>query len=383
MIKYKKELLADLATITFVVGLLLFFGSSALFASADYFRDGLRYYYREQFEPALEKFQQAIELEPSDPRHHFFVANSYKHLGQFDKAEIAYREALELSPDYITARRRLAFLYFDNGRWEKAQEEFEQLTQDAPGEFEYRHHYAITLYQLDQIERAREEFYRARELRPDSPEVFYYLGRISLDRGEYINAVSRFDRAVDGKSGEGRYHFHRGLAFFRMEDYLEPEVEVRSVPDFRKAIEYNFDTERSRFLLANSLLCWGLRFVRDGQTQDGIDYLREAVRLFRTVLVADPEASNAYHNLGLSYLGIGNLDLAVEALREAVELEPEVAFFHDSLGLAQFRRGDFRRAVTAWQFVTEINPQYTEHPMHELLGIEPFEDRKQEARIRQ
>ncbi len=384
MIKHIKEFsLSFIVPLTLLAILLSVLVAPAVFAYAEQFREGLRYYYREQFEPARDYFERAVELAPSEPRHHFFLGNVYQRLDQLEQAELSYREALEQEADYITARRRLAFLYFDNGHWQQANREFERLIEQTPEEFEYRHNHAVTLYKMGEIEDAREEFYQAREIRPDDSEVHYYLGRISLDRGEYVNAISRLSRSIRSKSGDGRYHFHRGLAYFRQEDYLAPEKEVLSVPDFRRAIEYNYDKERSRFLLGNSLLCWGLRFVRDSQTQEGIDYLRETVGLFRSVLVVDPEASNAYHNLGMAYLGIGKLELAVEALKEAVEIEPEVAFFHDSLGLAHFRRGEFSRAVASWAFVTEINPDYIEHPMHELLDIDQFERRRQEARIRQ
>ncbi|GEM_PF-6868017 len=369
-----------------LIGLLLILclvaGEASARSAGEYFQEGLRSYYRENFDRARIFFQRAVSEDPDNPRHHFFLGNVFARLNRKEQAELAYRKALELEPGYTTARRRLAFLYFDNRHWSSAAEQFQLLLRDSPREYEYRFHHAVSLFEQDKLDLARDEFFRARELRRDAAEVHYYLGRISLLREEYTTAVNRFTRALDFEGGEGRYYFYRGLAYFRKEDYRRPPEEWQSGSDFQRAIDLNYDSARTRFLLGNTLMCRGLFLLQQDRSQEAVDFLQQSIRQFRRVLINDSEASNAYHNLGVAYLGIGKLDLAASSIREAIELEPEVAFFQDSLGLVHYRRGDFSRALSTWSFVREIDPDYSRHPLGDLLDIEALDLRKREARIR-
>ncbi len=375
-----KRLLYALTVLFIILGLTV--GEAPARSAGEYFQEGLRSYYRENFDRARIFFQRAVNEEPDNPRHHFFLGNVFARLNRKEQAELAYRKALDLEPGYTTARRRLAFLYFDNRQWSEAAEQFQRLLRESPREYEYRFHHAVSLFEMEELDLARDEFFRARELRRDAAETHYYLGRISLLREEYTTAVNRFTRALDYDGSQGRYYFYRGLAYFRQEDYRRPPEEWQSNEDFQRAIDLNYDTARTRFLLGNSLMCRGLFLLQQERSQEAIDFLQQSIRQFRRVLINDPEASNAYHNLGVAYLGIGKLDLAASALREAIELEPEIAFFQDSLGLVYYRRGDFSRALSTWSFVREIDPDYSRHPLGDLLDIEALDLRKREARIR-
>ncbi len=352
-------------------------------ASASTFQEGLHNYFRENFEKARRKFQQAVQANPRKPKYHFFLGNVFNRLDDVNQAELAYKKALELDTTYTTARRRLAFLYFNSRQWKEAAAQFKHLLSSNPQNFEYRFHYGVVLFKQGKYELARGELLRAREIRPEAAEAHYYLGRISLDRGQKLNSISRFARAIELDPSTGKYYFYRGVAYFRNEDYrAAPGARFNSAQNFRKAVELEFSLSRSRFMLGNSLLSRGLYLLRQEKAKNGIDFLKRSVQQFRFVLLDDARASNAYHNMGIAYLGIGKLELARQAFREAIGIEPSVAFFHDSLGLAHYRLGNFKQALSSWTFVHEIDSDYSGHPFKNLLGIKPLDKRLREARIR-
>ena len=81
---------------------------------------------------------------------------------------------------------------------------------------------------------------------------------------------------------------------------------------------------------------------------------------FKEVIKLDPNASNAFNNLGLAYLGINKLEEAITAFQTAIKLEPTVAFFHNNLGDAYYRQGKFEQAISEWKLAIELEPEYSE-----------------------
>ncbi len=352
-------------------------------ANGGEFERGLRHYYRGELEEAGLYFQAAIDADTTQARPYFFLGNVHRREGNYHSAKEAYREALERDPGYRTVRERLAELSFDLEDWQEASRQYRELVEVEPRNFDYLYRLGLVYFRLEEFEDARKYFLRAREQRPRSDRIHYYLGRMSLEKGELLDALSRFERALQINPSEGEFYFYRGLALFREEDYLrEDDDNWESADNFRRAIDLGYETPRTRFMLANSFLNRGLFSLRQGHDERGIERLRSAVSQYQNVLATDWEASNAYHNMGVAYLGIGRLTLARRAVDEAIEIEPTVVFFHDTLGLIHYRLGEFDKALSAWNLCRELDSDYEENPFGDLLELEPLSSRIREARIR-
>ncbi|MFP4686752.1 MAG: tetratricopeptide repeat protein [bacterium] len=377
----KKAMKHSFLAVILVIGVFVFTLNPVL--GEDLFQEGLRYYFRGELQEAQENFTQAVEDQPENARYLFFLGNTFYRLDQFSDAEEAYRRVMELDSNYTPARKRLAELYIEQENWKEAEKQFEKLLEEEPQDFEHRLNLGIILFQTEKFDRARDQLLKAREIQPGEPEVHFYLGRIALQRREYLSAVSRLQRAIELNPSAGIYYFYRGLARFHNEDYLsQNDADWNSASDFRRALDMGADSPRSRFMLANSFLNRGLFSLRENNLERGVDQLRSAVEEYRKVLSGDWSASNAYHNMGVAYLGIGNLELARRAVEEAVAEEPTTPFFHDTLGEIYFRQGKFNEALEAWNLVIELEPDYKENPFADLLELRSLSDRRREARIR-
>ena len=364
--------------------LLLFF-VSVLFSplQAEQFERGLRNYYRGELDEAGQNFQAAIEADTTRARPYFFLGNVHRQQENYEDAIEAYRTALDRDPDYRTVRERLADLLFELDEWEQAARQYERLVEAEPRNFDYLYRLGVVRFQLQEFEEARDYLLRARERRPRSARIHYYLGRMSLEKDDLLDALSRFERAIQLNPSEGEFYFYRGLALFQEEDYLRADDDNwKSADNFRRALELGYDTPRTRFMLANSFLNRGLFSLREGREERGIERLRSSISQYQEVLATDWQASNAYHNMGVAYLGIGRLTLARRAVEEAIEIEPSVVFFHDTLGLIHYRLGKFEEALSAWNLVRELDSDYDQNPFGDLLEIQPLPERIREARIR-
>jgi len=350
------------------------------------FKKGLTAYFQGEYRPARKHFEQAVTESPNNVRYHFFLANANNRLGNDTQAIEGYRAALDRDTSHRTARKRLADLYYKNNDWKRATEHYRTLVsmEKASPNPENVFRLARSLFETGKYDEARSEFLRVRKMEPRRPGVYFYLGRILLRNREYLNAVSRFNRAIELEDSRGRYYFYRGLSHFRQEDYLSDNPNGwNSAQNFQKAIDHGYESPRTNFMLANSLLNRGLYLKNQDRSTKAVELLKKSINQYRQVLASEWNASNAYHNMGVAYLGIGKLDLARRAVEQAILVEPTIPFFHDTLGNVYFEQGQFSKAIESWQLVRELNSDYDGSPFRELLKSKSIDQKLSMARVRQ
>ena len=85
-------------------------------------RDTARvYYYREDFDEALDQCDRTIELNPHFPPAYLTLGLVQEQRGEFEEAAAAFQRALQLSPQSPTVQAALARTYALSGRREEAQ----------------------------------------------------------------------------------------------------------------------------------------------------------------------------------------------------------------------------------------------------------------------
>jgi tetratricopeptide (TPR) repeat protein len=102
-----------------------------------------------------------------------------------------------------------------------------------------------------------------------------------------------------------------------------------------------------------------LGVYRDRARQEALGYCRAA-------LAIRPCAA-AYNSLGLTLLGLGDLDGALAAVRQALTLSPEEAVYRANLAVVLNARGDPHGARAAFRQALHLSPQYA--PAHTGLGV--------------
>jgi tetratricopeptide (TPR) repeat protein len=347
------------------------------------FTAGLQAYFQGNYSNALNGFKKAVDARPDNARYHFFLGNTYKRLNRDTMAIRTYESVLEKDTSHRTARRRLADLYYNRGTWSKSARHYRSLMGDTDVSEDVVFRLARSLFEQDEFDRAKSHFLRVRDRSPRRADVYYNLGRILLEEGEFYNAISRLNRAVELNDSRGEYYFYRGLAYFRQEDYLsESTSDWKSASDFQRAIDLGHRDPRTNFMLGNSLLNRGLYLMREDRDEKGINLLKKSIRQYRQVLAGEFNASNAYHNMGVAYLGIGKLEMARKSIEQAILIEPTIPFFHDSLGDVYFEQGEFQEAIESWQLVQELDPDYDGSPFRKLLQSGTISEKINRAKIR-
>jgi protein O-GlcNAc transferase len=94
--------------------------------------------------------------------------------------------------------------------------------------------------------------------------------------------------------------------------------------------------------------------------------LREAERLYREVLLLNPQHVEAMHNLGLIARDLGRKDEAVDLIRGALALRPDSPEVHGNLSIALRACGKLDEAIAAARRAVALNPVLPE--AHYNLG---------------
>ncbi len=195
---------------------------------------------RENPRRAVEYFETALRIEPSNALAHAQLAHAYLMLSAYaDEPPLrvaglageAATEALRLDPSLpeglvAQAAIRMQFEW----KWEEAEALFLRALEIAPHYALAHHWYALSLAAQGKLDEALAQVRAAKELEPDSPLVSAALGRICYFRREYTRAHQYLGEALELEPGLAPAHLARGLVF------LQEDQPERSLEDFQEGL---------------------------------------------------------------------------------------------------------------------------------------------------
>jgi tetratricopeptide (TPR) repeat protein len=137
--------------------------------------------------------------------------------GKLQEAIALLENALRLDPANPRLRFRLAGLYFDTRQYEAARLQAREAILVAPAEWLY--HYLLGLVeQADgNVDPARESLETAVRLNPSAAQAFNQLGNLAMTRQDYAEAVRQFRKASQLEPHEAAYQLNLKTAERLME----------------------------------------------------------------------------------------------------------------------------------------------------------------------
>ena len=232
----------------------------------------LTYLRMENKEKAIEDANKLAEIEPRDGR--LFEGSIYAEVGELDKAIESFNKLIEADKKFIPAYVQIYQIHVKKKDFNKALEEAKRLSDLAPSQSLVLQGDALSklgkvdealaayddalghdptnatalnnrAYYLAQIkkdlDRAAKDIEGAIDLAGEEPAYIDTRGFVAYMRGNFKDALSDFNKALEGAEGEGadpefyaEIYFHRGLVYRKLG---EPEL---SQQDFDKAKELGF-----------------------------------------------------------------------------------------------------------------------------------------------
>ncbi len=173
-------------------------GATTCLVTPDFAR-GLSENQRHGLQAALDAFEQALRLDPTNPEIWNNLAFTYGELDRIEDEVAAYRRAVDLRPDYVDAWHNLTTVYYNRRQFDGVarvcQEAVKQIPRDAHSWYDL----GFASEELARLEQAAAAYAEAWALRPDFPGPWVRLGVVYAKLGRVEDAVTVYREVIESK----------------------------------------------------------------------------------------------------------------------------------------------------------------------------------------
>ena len=290
-----------------------------------------------QWEAALEEYEKALAIDPTNSMIYSEMAAAYFRRRQVDQATEYAERAIRADADNLEAHQLLSTIYMNVLRQsntrsvppeiiDMAIEEFEHIVRlDPAGRDAY-----LMLGQLYRVkndpERATEVYRDFLKIAPGSEEGAISLAELQIGAGNAEEAIEILKKFNEEQPGSLNVLTTLGDAYAQVEEF---ESAADAYSGALLLDEDNIDLMRA--------LAQALFFA---------DRLEEAVELYERLIVEDPEDALAYLRIGQIHRDQMKYDEAREHLTKAAQLVPDSTEIRFNLALVNRDSGRFDEALS-------------------------------------
>jgi tetratricopeptide (TPR) repeat protein len=179
-------------------------------------------------------------------------------------------------------------------------------------------------------------FNKALEYMPNSGLPFYGLGNAYLGNKQPAEALKAFQRSLQLTPNQG-------MVYRRLGDALRlTEKEKEAINAYKYAIQFGYRTPETRMYLA-------VVTAKTGKHPDAIKELEEVAK--------EAPTADVYVALGNSFQALKRDVSALEAYRKATELDPNSATAFDHLGDVLYKQREYVKAKEAFEKAVALDPE--------------------------
>jgi tetratricopeptide (TPR) repeat protein len=217
-----------------------------------------------KFDDAIALFREAISLE-SNPEWYYHLGVAYLKLEQWQDAVEVYQNALEIDPDNVWCCGNLGYAYLKLERWQESVLMYEKTVKVISNNCWHYHHLGDGLLQLERWEDAVNAYERAIALNPDSAWSYHNLGWALSKLGRWQESVTAYRHAISLHPTDWFYH-NLGEALHKQ------GLLADAIKAYQHAIELQPKSIWYYNLLADVLL-------ENGQWKDAIETFIKALQI--------------------------------------------------------------------------------------------------------
>jgi tetratricopeptide (TPR) repeat protein len=192
-----------IALILVIAGLTMAVGCTNFVANSRN-ADGVTLFQREQYQEALQKFQEATYADPNNADGYYNLGSTYHRLGRLRsqpdslaRAETCYRQCLERASNHRDCHRGLAVLLIEEGRTTEAFTTMQTWAAQSPSLAEPRIELARLYSEFGNKEAATNTLTDAVRLNPNDARQWAALGKMREESGNYSQALANYQRSLE------------------------------------------------------------------------------------------------------------------------------------------------------------------------------------------
>jgi len=267
-----------------------------------YYQRANALYEREDYALAIEDLQKAIAIDSLNPDYYHLLADSYLDYYRSKEALETMRALLKIYPTRVPSLLKLAEMEYIVQRHDVSIYNCNLILKDNPQNAEAFFMIGLNFRALKEVDKAIGAFQTAVEFDPDLIDAWQILGDLYAEKGDK-KAVDYYNSAI----------------------LLAPDQ-----PQPRHSKAY---------------------YLQNNGDIPG------AIRLYREIVVSNPDYAMAYLNSGILYLQQDSLDKAYEQFDILAGRQPENANAYFYRAQVQFIKGDMAAAKADLQNTLRLNPE--------------------------
>ena len=293
----------------------------------------------------------------------YTIGSALNRSGAEDFVSLYLNFAHSLDPENAATLVMLGSLAENLGKPEQAIEIYGRVPEDSIMHRVSELQLGLNLADLGRLEEAKTHLKNLIDQDPKDMRSYLAYGSVLSDAKSYREMADNYDKAVDAigilpNRGHWNIFFQRGIAYERLKEWPKAE------PNFQRSLELYPNQPQVMNYLGYSWIDMNINL------DEGMDLIREAVRL-------RPNDGYIVDSLGWAYYRLGAYENAVNELERAVELRPGDPTINDHLGDAYWRAGRKLEARYQWERALTMEPELTEVPKIEqkiAAGMPPVID---------
>jgi len=162
----------------------------------DFFEIGVKYINKKNLRGAIEKFKEAVELNPRFFVAHYFLGASFKKIGDLKKSETHLRNAIRLKPDYAAAYNELGNNLVVQGDLEDALVQYTNAIKIKSDYFTAYINLGIYWDNRGEFDKALSQFKKAIKIQPKNAHGFFTLANSFYNNKKLDKAVNNYRVAL-------------------------------------------------------------------------------------------------------------------------------------------------------------------------------------------
>lgn len=204
-----------------------------------FYRRGVAYFEKFDYDHALQDYDQAILLNPSFPQAHNNRGVIFHDRGDYDRAIPEFDLAIQLNPNYPLA-------IYNRGNSYKGKGEFDRAIQDYDLSIKLNPNYAPAFNNRGnaycgkgEFDRGIQDYDQAIKLSPNYDVAFDNRGLAYKNKGEFARAIQDYDQAVRLNARVALTFYHRGQAQFALAQFAFAQKDFAAAVQLQPKNAYN------------------------------------------------------------------------------------------------------------------------------------------------
>ncbi|MDR0916965.1 MAG: tetratricopeptide repeat protein [Oscillospiraceae bacterium] len=199
----------------------------------DYFNEGDLLYDNNEYERAIECYNEAVRLAPADDAAYNKRGIAYGKLERYDEAIADITEAIRLDPDYAAAYNNRGIAYGKLERYDEAIADFTEAIRLNPDLAIAYNNRGFLFIKLDRMDEAFRDINEAISLDPNFAEAFDSRGVYHTKLEHYDDAIADFSKTLELNPSLDETYANRAIAYHALGKYDEADADLAKARELR------------------------------------------------------------------------------------------------------------------------------------------------------